>query len=106
MLESFIAIIARLGPAPAVLAVLLLALAPAGWRLGWWHFRFAFYRLMMASAICAAAAAVLAVLALALGLSKLSIGEAIAVVLALALGAVLTYVPWHYRRTLARVPRI
>ena len=34
---------ASIGLALAVLALVLLAIGPLGWRLGWWHFRFAFF---------------------------------------------------------------
>jgi uncharacterized protein (DUF1499 family) len=97
-----------LGSALALMSLLLLAIAPAGWRLGWWHFRFAFYRLMAASAACAAAAVLTAGAALVWGLggTALPMRELAACALALFIGAVLFYVPWHYRRRLAKVPRI
>jgi len=37
---------AYLGIGLALLALILLAAAPLGWRAGWWHYRFAFAWLM------------------------------------------------------------
>ena len=36
----------HLALALAAIAVVLLALGPVGWRVGWWHYRFAFQTLM------------------------------------------------------------
>src|SRR5262245_56400305 len=90
----------------AMLALLLLALAPVGWRAGWWHFRFAFTWLMTASGVTAAAAVIVSLTVLLLGWSGLSAGGSAMVVISLVLGAVLVYVPWHYDRLRKRVPRI
>jgi uncharacterized protein (DUF1499 family) len=90
----------------ALLALLLLALAPVGWRAGWWHFRFAFTWLMTASGAAALAAVIVALAVLLLGWSQLSAGRLIMAVIGLALGAVLVYVPWHYDRVRKTVPRI
>src|SRR5262245_59160560 len=90
----------------ALLALLLLSLAPVGWRAGWWHFRFAFTWLMTASAAVAAAAVVVSLPALLLGWSQLSAGAAAMAAGGLALGAVLICIPWHYDRVRKRVPRI
>src|SRR6266566_1515785 len=46
-----------LGAGLAILALVLLAAGPLGWRAGWWHFRFAFTWLMTCSAYVAIAAA-------------------------------------------------
>ena len=90
----------------AMLALLLLALAPVGWRAGWWHFRFAFTWLMTASGVTAAAAVIVSLAVLLLGWSGLSAGGSAMVVISLVLGAVLAYVPWHYDRLRKKVPRI
>jgi uncharacterized protein (DUF1499 family) len=99
-------VMAWLALAFALVSLLLLAMAPAGWRLGWWHFRFAFYRIMTVSGASAAAAVLAAIAALVWGGASLSAGELVASSLALLVGVALVYVPWHYRRTLGRVPRI
>ena len=90
----------------ALLALLLLALAPVGWRVGWWHFRFAFTWLMTASGVAALAAVIIALGVLLLGWSGLSAGRVTMAAIGLILGAVLVYVPWHYDRVRKTVPRI
>jgi uncharacterized protein (DUF1499 family) len=90
----------------ALLALLLLALGPMGWRAGWWHFRFAFTWLMTASGVAALAAAILALGVLLVGWSQLSVGRLTMAAIGLVLGAVLVYVPWHYNRLRKTVPRI
>ena len=90
----------------AVLAVLLLAIAPLGWRAGWWHFRFAFTWLMTSSAVVAAAAVIVSLLVLVIGSSHLESSGLVMAAAALAVGAVLVYVPWRYDRLRKTVPRI
>jgi uncharacterized protein (DUF1499 family) len=97
---------ALMGLCSAILSLLLLALAPVGWRAGWWHFRFAFTWLMTASAAAGAAAVIVSLPALLLGWSQLSAGPAAMAATGLALCAVLIYIPWHYDRVRKRVPRI
>ena len=84
----------------------MLAIAPVGWRVGWWHFRFAFTWLMTSSGVIAAAAAVVSLLALLLGWSELRAGGVAMAAIGLLLGAVLVYVPWQYNKTRSTVPRI
>lgn len=97
---------AYLGAGLAILALALLAAAPLGWRAGWWHYRFAFSWLMTYSAYTAIAAAIISVFTLALGWPQLD-GRAMTTAgLGLALGAALTYVPWHYNHMGRTVPRI
>jgi uncharacterized protein (DUF1499 family) len=90
----------------ATSALLLLALAPAGWRMGWWHYRFAFSWLMPLSGYLALGAAAVALLCLVLGWSvigpKGGAFAAVALIMAICLG----YVPWHYTRIGSAVPRI
>lgn len=95
-----------LGLSLAIVALVLLALGPLGWRAGWWHFRFAFFWLMQYSAYIAVAGAIVSLLALVLGWSSLG-GRGIATAgLGLVLGAALVYVPWQYERTRRTVPPI
>jgi uncharacterized protein (DUF1499 family) len=90
----------------AILAVVLLAAGPLGWRFGWWHFRFAFYWLMPAAAFVAIAAIVVSIIALGFGWSHLG-GRGLAVgAVGLVLGAIIVYVPWQYNRTRHIVPAI
>ena len=99
-------IAAYVGAGVAVLALLVLALGPLGWRLGWWHFRFAFVWLMPGAGFLALAGAALSILALAFGWSHLgSRGLAVAGI-GIAVGAVIAYVPWQYDRLRGVVPPI
>ena len=65
----------RYGPpfalALAVIAVVLLAVGPIGWRAGWWHFRFAFLNLMPWAAYFGMTALVVSALTLLLGRSRI-----------------------------------
>ena len=92
--------------AGGITALTLLAVAPLGWRLGVWHFRTAFYRLMAASGYLAGGSALASVLALGLGWNALDAREIAGTGLALTLGLLLAYVPWRYKRTLDRLPKI
>jgi uncharacterized protein (DUF1499 family) len=90
----------------AVVALLLLAIAPLGWRARWWHFRFAFAWLMTSSGFAAAAAVIVSLLVLVFGGSHLEAGSLAMAAAALVVGAVLVYVPWQYNRLRNTVPRI
>jgi uncharacterized protein (DUF1499 family) len=96
---------AFLGGGLAVAALLMLALSPVGWLAGWWHYSFAF-RLMAASGVVASAAAIVSLLILAIGWTELNALGVVIAGVALAMGVVLAYVPWQYKRTLHSVPRI
>jgi uncharacterized protein (DUF1499 family) len=98
----------RLAPLVALLlaiaAATLLALGPLGWRVGWWHFRFAFFSLMPWAAYCGLAAMALAVLALLFGRRSIA-GRQIAIgVVAFLIGAAIAYVPWQYSEMRGMVP--
>jgi uncharacterized protein (DUF1499 family) len=98
-------ITAAVGASLAILALLALAVGPLGWRLGWWHFRFAF-GLMPWAAYGALAAAAVSIVAIVFGWSHLG-GHAMAhAVLGIVLGAAVAYVPWHYDRLRSTVPPI
>jgi len=90
----------------ALFALLLLALAPFGWRAGWWHFRFAFTWLMTASGVAALAAVIVALGVLLVGWAELSAGRCTMAAIGLVLGAGLVWVPWHYDRVRKTLPRI
>ena len=100
----------KFGPVAALTfsatAVLLLALAPLGSRLGWWHYRFGLHWLMPSSGYLAAIAVILSVGTLALGWSQLSLRGRIMLTATFVLGAALAYVPWHYHRIRASLPPI
>lgn len=97
---------AYLGLGLAILALVVLAAGPLGWRIGWWHFRFAFVWLMPFAAYIAIGAAIVSVIALALGWSNLG-GRGLALAgVGVVLGAVIAYVPWQYDRARGTVPPI
>jgi uncharacterized protein (DUF1499 family) len=87
-------------------ALVLLALAPLGWRLGWWPYSFGLYWLMPASGYVAAAAIGLCILTLALAWSRLRLRDLGMLALALCLGAALVYLPWQYSRLRNTLPPI
>ena len=95
-----------LGLLLACLALLLLALAPGGWRAGWWAYRVSLLTLMPLAAYFGLAAAAVSVLALVLGRSALRARWAAAALLAILIGGGVAYVPWHYRSLARSVPRI
>jgi uncharacterized protein (DUF1499 family) len=100
----------RLAPflalALAVIAVLLLALGPIGWRSGWWQFRFALLTLMPWAAYFGIAALVVSVLTLLFGRSRID-GHGMAIaILAFAAGGLIAYIPWHYDQIRRTVPPI
>jgi uncharacterized protein (DUF1499 family) len=95
-----------LAPALSVAALLILALAPFGTLLGWWHYGFALYRMMPASGVVAALSVVIAASTLALRWAVLSWRARAALSLALVLGAALVYLPLQYRYIRGTVPPI
>jgi uncharacterized protein (DUF1499 family) len=99
-------IVASIGAGVAILALLALAVGPLGWRLGWWHYRFAFSWLLPYAAYAAIAAAVVSIVALAVGWSHLgSRGIALAAI-GIVLGGAVAYMPWQYNRLRGIVPPI
>jgi uncharacterized protein (DUF1499 family) len=90
----------------AMLAVALLAIGPIGWRLGWWHFRFALLTLMPWVAYLGIAALVVSTLTLLMGRSRLGPRGILISVLALAIGGLIAYVPGHYEQIRRTVPSI
>ena len=69
--QSVLKHVPKLALALAGIAVVLLALGPIGWRLGWWHFRFSLLTLMPWAAYVGLAAVIVSALALVIGLSRL-----------------------------------
>ena len=102
--------LSRTGPGTALVlsgfALVLLAVAPFGWRLGWWPYSFGLHWLMPASGCVAAVAITLSVLTLALGWSELRPRRLGVLSVALCLSAALVYVPWQYSRLGSTLPPI
>lgn len=98
-----------LGLLLAVIAVVLLALVPIGWRGGWWPSRFSLLSLMAYSAYFGIAAVNVSVLALVtsvFGRSAIGRRGIPVAFLASAAGGLTAYVPWHYRALARSVPPI
>jgi len=100
----------KAGPTASVVvlgvALCLLALAPLGWRLGWWHYGFGLFRLFPASGAVAAVAATLSLATLAVGRSKLGRQALVMLALSLVVGAGLVYMPLHYDYARRMLPPI
>jgi hypothetical protein len=79
----------------AVIAVVLLALGPIGWRAGWWHYRFALLTLMPWAAYFGVGALVVSAITLLLGRSRIELSGISVAVLAFAVGGLIAYMPWH-----------
>ena len=86
----------KIGAAAALVlsgaALCLLALAPLGWRLGFWQYGFGLYRMMPVSGFVAVVAVILSVLALARDWSQLRLRDLAMLFVAVALGGALVYV--------------
>ena len=95
----------RLGFALAVIALIMLALAPIGWRTGMWHFRTSFWYFMQPAAYLGIAAGVVSLVAL-FWWPSMSNGARVMALVGFAVGAVMAYVPWSFYHTLGTVPRI
>src|SRR5215475_9823208 len=87
-----------LGALLAVVAAVLLALGPIGWRAGWWHFRFALLTLMPWAAYFGIAALGVSALALLFGRSRIEWPGIPVAIAAFIAGLLIAYIPWHYDR--------
>src|SRR5258708_12508981 len=99
----------KIGPAALVLsgiALCLLVLAPLGWHLGLWQYRFGLYSMMPVSGLVAAVALILSVLTLVREWSQLRLRDLAMLFIALAMGAALVYMPGQYWYTRGIVPPI
>ena len=104
--RSYLRLAPLVAAALAVVAVVLLAIGPIGWRAGWWNFRFALLTLMPWAAYFGVAALIVSALTLLLGRSRIEWrGIAIAAA-AFAVGGLIAYVPWHYDQIRQTVPPI
>ena len=90
----------------AVVAALALAAGPVGWRLGWWHYRVAFFTLMPWSAYIGIAAAGIAAFALLFSRQAMGWGGIFMALCALIVGAAIAYVPWQWDQIRKTVPSI
>jgi uncharacterized protein (DUF1499 family) len=99
-----------IGPVASVaavgLAAVLLALAPIGWRLGWWRYDVALFSIIPAAGAVAAAGVALSLLTLALIRAKLGRPRVVALLAVLAVGAGLVYLPLRYDSLFQTLPPI
>jgi uncharacterized protein (DUF1499 family) len=100
----------KIGPVAAQvlsgIALCLLVLAPLGWRLGLWQYRFGLYWMMPVSGLVAAVALVLSVLTLAREWPQLRLRDLAMLFIALPMSAALVYVPAQYWYARSIVPPI
>jgi uncharacterized protein (DUF1499 family) len=88
----------------AAASLAALALAPAGWRLGIWHYIVSF-ELIRVSAYGGFLAALISLASLCFW-PRLPRACRLMAICGLLLGSVLAYVPWHYAHIAARLPLI
>jgi uncharacterized protein (DUF1499 family) len=93
--SGFGRLIGVLGLVLAVVALLLLAAGPVGWRAGWWSFRVAFTTLMPYAFYVGGAALVISALALVVALGSIRRRGLILAGCGLVIGGVAAYFPWH-----------
>jgi uncharacterized protein (DUF1499 family) len=95
-----------LGLVLAAIAAVLLALAPIGWRAGWWPLRFSFLILMPAAGYVGVAAIAVSVLALFLRRAAIDRRGALIAVIGIIVGGSIAYMPVHYRMMHGKYPPI
>jgi uncharacterized protein (DUF1499 family) len=88
------------------IAILLLALAPFGWRVGWWGYRFSLLTLMPYAAYAGLAAVIVSALLLLFARRAIGARGGTIVLAAMVAGGLVAYVPWHYRALARRAPPI
>ncbi len=96
----------ELGLGLAIVALILLAAGPLGWRAGWWHFRTAFFYLMPYSGYVGAGAAVVSLIALTAAAVGGNRRGLVLGAVGLIIGGLLAYVPWSYNQVRTELPRI
>ncbi|MGH7093970.1 MAG: DUF1499 domain-containing protein [Stellaceae bacterium] len=90
----------------ALSALGLLAIGPIGWRVGRWHYEFAFRSLMPWAFYCGVVGAGLGLVTIAFGHSGLARRHFTIGLAAIVIGAVTAAVPWHYKQMLNKYPLI
>jgi hypothetical protein len=95
-----------LGFALAIIAVLLLAAGPIGWRAGWWHFRVGFLTLMPDAGYVGLVAVAVSLLALIVGGHTIARRGVVLAVLGLVIGGAAAYFPLHWNSQRGAYPRL
>jgi uncharacterized protein (DUF1499 family) len=90
----------------AIIAIVLLAAGPLGWRAGLLHYRVGFFTLLPWAFHLGVAAVGIAALGLALGNRRLAGGDVVGAVAALAIAGIAIYFPWQAGEMRGDYPRI
>ncbi|MBI3512901.1 MAG: DUF1499 domain-containing protein [Proteobacteria bacterium] len=98
--------VAAIGVGLAAIALIMLVIAPLGWRAGWWHFSVSFQYFLTWGAYVGAAAAVISLIAIVAALVAGGRRSVVLGAVGLIAGAVIAYVPWSYRQVTYVLPRI
>src|SRR5712691_1058129 len=97
---------ALLGFALAIVALVMLAAGPIGWRAGWWHYRIGLQTLMPYAFYVGLAAAAVSALALIFTARSAARGAIVLAVLGLLIGGTAAYFPWHWNSQRGLYPPI
>jgi uncharacterized protein (DUF1499 family) len=99
---------ATIGFALALVALLMLAAGPVGWRAGWWHYRIGLQALMPYAGYIGLVAMGASAVALLLGAVRRDLARQAIVlaVLGLLAGGGAAYFPWHWNSLRGTYPRV
>ena len=104
--SPLIAIAPLAGFGLALIALVLLVLAPLGWRTGWWGYGLSLLTLLPYAGYAAIAGGIVSLLALALGRSTLGRRGVVLAAVGVIVAAAVAYVPWHWHSMRGVYPSI
>ena len=90
----------------AIVALLLLAAGPVGWRAGWWGYQIAFTTLMPYALGSGVAAMLISAVVLLVARGRMVRHEVVFALLGLIIGGVAAYFPWHASQMNGTYPRM
>jgi uncharacterized protein (DUF1499 family) len=90
----------------AIVALLMLAAGPIGWRAGWWHYRVGLQTLMPDAGYVGLAAAAVSAMALVFAGRSAARRGLVLAVLGLLIGGTAAYFPWHWSNQRGAYPRL
>ncbi|HEU0215975.1 MAG TPA: DUF1499 domain-containing protein [Stellaceae bacterium] len=99
-------VLAVAGLALAIVALLVLAAGPIGWRAGLWHYRIGLLTLMPAAGFLGVAALALSAAGLLAGLRARGRRDLAIALLGMLIGAGVTYFPWHWSNQRGAFPQV
>jgi uncharacterized protein (DUF1499 family) len=97
---------AILGFVLAIVALVMLAAGPIGWRAGWWHYRIGLQTLLPDAGYVGLAAIAVSALALVFGARSIARRGIVLAVLGLLIGGTAAYFPWHWDNLRGAYPRL